>query len=49
MICPQYFYNNFTTNHRLQVVIGSNMSLPLKLLFYPLVTTYHLEFVVKML
>ena len=29
------FYNIFTTNHRLLVVIGSNLNLTLRLLFYP--------------
>ena len=32
---PQYFYNIFTTNHKWLVVIGSNLNLTLKLLFYP--------------
>ena len=30
-----YVYDIFITNHRWLVVIGSNLNLPLKLLFYP--------------
>ena len=33
MICLQYFYNIFITNHRWLVVIGSNLNLTLSLLF----------------
>ena len=35
MLRLQYFYNIFTTNHRWLVVIGSNLKLTLRLLFYP--------------
>ena len=35
MLRLQYFYNNFTTNHRWLVVIGSNLKLTLRLLFCP--------------
>ena len=33
VLCPQYFYNIFTTNHKWLVVISSNLNLTLKLLF----------------
>ena len=29
------FHNTFITNHRWQIIIGSNLKLPMKLLFYP--------------
>ena len=35
MLRLQHFYNNFTTNHRWLVVIGSNLKLTLRLLFCP--------------
>ena len=35
----QYFYHNFTTNHRWYVVICFNLNLKLKLLFCPPITT----------
>ena len=34
MLRLQYFYNIFITNHRWLVVIGSNLNLILRLLFY---------------
>ena len=52
MLCLQHFYNTFIINHKLQVVIGSNLNLRLKLLFchlYQPITIYHLKFVVKVL
>ena len=36
---PQYFYNIFTTNHKLLIVTGSNLNLTLRLLFCPTITT----------
>ena len=50
VLCPQYFQNTFTKNHKCYVVIGSNLNLLLKLLFCPPITTLtncHLKFVVK--
>ena len=35
MLCPQHFYNIFTTNHKYLVVIGLNLNLTLKLIFCP--------------
>ena len=32
---PQHFHNIFIINHRLLIIISSNLNLPLKLLFYP--------------
>ena len=34
MLCLQHFYNIFTINHMWLVVIGSNLKLTLRLLFY---------------
>ena len=33
ILCPQYFYNIFTTNHRYLVIISSNLNLTLRLHF----------------
>ena len=33
VLCSQYFYNTFTTNHRRLVIINSNLILTLRLLF----------------
>ena len=35
MLCPQHFYNIFTTNYKWLVVIGSNLNLILRLRFCP--------------
>ena len=39
LLCPQYFHNIFTTNHKRLVVISFNLTPLLKLLFYPPITT----------
>ena len=49
MLGSQYFYNIFTINHEWLVIVGSNLNLTLKLLFSPTITTYHSEFVIKIL
>ena len=46
---PQHFHNIFTTNRKWLVIIGSNLNLPLKLIFYLTITTCHLGFAVKIL
>ena len=33
VLCPQYFYKIFTTNHRKLVIISSTLNLTLRLLF----------------
>ena len=42
-------YSMHTTNYRWQIITNFIFSLLLKLLFYPTITTFHIEFIMKIL